>query len=97
MQITGTGGWGLQACADIRTVCGLSGKSPRKKKGGQFFFPGFWGVTQLWSEKDLLFITSTHKSTDLLRLPGSTLFPGIVVLVSDPVLRCLSAQILIFG
>lgn len=68
-----------------------------EKREGVFFFSGFWGVTRLGSEKDLLFITETHKSTDLLRLPGSTLFPGIVVLVSDPVVRCLSPQILIFG
>lgn len=71
------------------------GSLPEKREGG--FFSGFWGVTRLWSEKDLLFITGTHKSTDLLRLPGSTLFPGIVVLVSDPVVHRLLPQILIFG
>ncbi len=53
----------------------------------------FEGVTQLGSEKVLLFITSTHMSTYLLRLPGSTLFPGIVMSVSDPILRSLTPKI----
>lgn len=75
----------------------VGGNPARKKGGGWVGVRGFGGVTQLWSEKDLLFITSSHKSTDLLRLPGSTLFPGIVVLVRDQVLCCLSPQIFIFG
>lgn len=74
----------------FKLVCGFGGNSARKREAG------FQGVTQLWSEKVLLFITSTHMSTYLPRLPDSTLFPGIVMSVSDPILLSLTPKIEIF-
>lgn len=73
----------------FKLVCGFGGNSAREKRGR---VSGLEGVTQLCSEKVLLFITSTHMSTYLLRLPDSTLFPGIVMSVSDPILLSLYSQ-----
>lgn len=67
----------------------LVGTQPEKERPA---FRGFLGVTQLWSEKVLVFITSTQMSTYLPRLSDSTPFPGIVVSVSDTVLHSLTPE-----
>lgn len=75
-------------CAEI-SAC-VSGFGGNYARNGETGFQGLRGVTQLQSEKVLLFITSTHMSTYVLRLSDSALFPGIVISVSDPILHSYS-------
>ena len=67
-------------CAQtFKPECGFGGSSARYREAG---FQGF-RVHAVCSEKVLLFITSTHMSTYVLRLPD---FPGIVMSISDSIL-----------
>lgn len=73
-------------------VCGFCGNSAKKREAG---FQGFRG-SHCSLERKLCFSLHQPICTRVLRLPDSTLFPGIVVSVSDPVLLSLTPKILIF-